>query len=132
MLPRHGAVVLAGPTRDPVEPPWEPVVQTVRQRFGLEWRANSESYQQSGRHHQDVLAGSPFRELSAATFRRRAHRDAEGIIGLQLSLSFSTPARLGPRLHDFVEAVAHALAEARPTGGWPEEITTEIVIARRP
>ncbi|MFC6081878.1 class I SAM-dependent methyltransferase [Sphaerisporangium aureirubrum] len=131
MLPPHGAVVLAGPTRDPAEPPWEPVVQSVRQRFGLEWRANSESYHQSGRRHQDLLADSRFRRLSAATFRRMARRDAEAVIGLQLSFSYSTPTRLGSRLPGFVEALAEALEEAVPPGGWPEEIATEVLIARR-
>ncbi|WP_405146255.1 class I SAM-dependent methyltransferase [Sphaerisporangium sp. NBC_01403] len=132
MLPPEGAVVLVGPGRDPVDPPWEPVAQAVRQSFGVEWRASTDSYQKSGRHHPELLADSTFRRLSFASFRRTARRDAEAVIGLQLSYSYSTPARLGDRLPEFVEALGQALAEAHPSGVWEEEIVTEVVIARRP
>jgi ubiquinone/menaquinone biosynthesis C-methylase UbiE len=132
MLPPSGAVALVGPTRDPAEPPWEPAAQAVRQSFGLEWRANNgESFQQSGRHHIDVLAESAFGRLSTASFRRTAQRDTEAVIGLQLSYSYSTPARLGDRLPAFVEALGDALAQANPSGVWEEEVATEVVIARR-
>lgn len=132
MLPPEGAVVLAGPGREPEELPWEPVVQAVRQAFDVEWRAAGESYQRSGRHHTDVLAESPFRRLSTASFRRTARRDAEAVIGLQLSYSSSTPARLGDRLPAFVEVLGQALADAEPSGVWEEEVVTEVVVARRP
>ncbi|WP_214410698.1 class I SAM-dependent methyltransferase [Sphaerisporangium fuscum] len=132
LLPPDGAVVLVGPTRDPGEPPWEPVVHAVRQAFGLEWRANSESYQQTGRHHDEVLAESVFSRMSTHTFRRTAPRDVEGVIGLQLSYSYSTPARLGERLPEFVEALARALEAANPSGVWTEDIVTAVTTARRP
>ncbi|GGK90279.1 methyltransferase [Sphaerisporangium melleum] len=133
MLPPDGAVVLVGPGRDPVEPPWEPVVQTVRRRFDIEWRLNGkEGFQQSGRHHADVVAESAFGDISTATFRRTVRRDIEQVIGLQLSFSFSTPARLGDRLPGFVEALDEALSRAEPGGSWAETVETEVLIARRP
>ncbi|MEU8266973.1 class I SAM-dependent methyltransferase [Sphaerisporangium sp. NPDC049002] len=132
LLPPAGAVVLVGPARDPVEPPWEPVAQAVRQSFGLEWRAGTDCYHRSARHHVELLAESPFHDLTSASFHRTARRDAEAVIGLQLSYSYSTPARLGDRLPAFVEALGQALAEAHPSGVWEEEIATEVVVARRP
>lgn len=132
MLPPEGAVVLVGPARDPVEPPWEPLAQAVRQSFGLEWPVGNGSFKQSGRHHIELVAESPFSSLSSASFRRTARRDAESVIGLQLSLSYSTPARLGDRLSAFVEALDNALAEADPSGVWEEEIITDVLTARRP
>ncbi|MET8161114.1 class I SAM-dependent methyltransferase [Sphaerisporangium sp. NPDC005289] len=132
MLPPDGAVVLVGPTRDPVEPPWEPVVQAVRNRFGLEWRVNDESFRQSGRHHREVVAESAFRDISTARFDRVVRRDTEQVVGLQLSFSYSTPARLGDRTLDFVEALGAALAAANPGGVWEERFTTEVLTARRP
>ncbi|WP_440105828.1 class I SAM-dependent methyltransferase [Streptosporangium sp. H16] len=131
LLPAHGAVVLAGPTTDPVEPPWEPVVQAVRQTFGLEWRANSEEYAQSGRHHQEVLRESVFHRLESRCFVRTVRQSVDEIVGLQLSFSYSSPARLGERLPAFTEAVREALAAVNPSGEWPEEVVTEIVVARR-
>ncbi|MFC4534979.1 class I SAM-dependent methyltransferase [Sphaerisporangium dianthi] len=131
MLPPDGAVVLAGPGRAPVEPPWEPVVQAVRRRFELEWRVSGESFQQSGRHHIDVLAESAFSVISAASFHRTVRRDTEQVIGLQFSFSHSTPARLRDRLPDFAEALGAALTEANPGGTWYEEVTTEVLTARR-
>ncbi|MEO3812701.1 class I SAM-dependent methyltransferase [Sphaerisporangium sp. B11E5] len=132
MLPPDGAVVLVGPPSDCAEPPWEPAVQAVRQRFGVEWRPGSEATRRSQRPHPEILAASPFRVLSRATFRAVARRDPEAVIGLQLSFSYSTPVRLGPRLPGFVEALAEVLEDNAPPDGWPEEVATEVVIARRP
>ncbi|MEU6737778.1 class I SAM-dependent methyltransferase [Streptosporangium sandarakinum] len=133
LLPAHGAVVIVGPVHDPEEPSWEPVAQAVRRDFGLEWRANSESYEQTGRHHDDVLRESPFRRLESRCFTRVIRRSAEDIVGLQLSFSYSSPARLGDRLPAFTEALREALAAANPGGAdWEEEDVTDVLIARRP
>ncbi|WP_248964449.1 class I SAM-dependent methyltransferase [Sphaerisporangium perillae] len=132
MLPPGGAVVLLGPGHDPRDPPWEPVAQAVRHGFELETRMSKESFQQSGRHHDDVLAESPFCDITTASFHRTVRRDTESVIGLQLSFSYSTPARLGDRLPRFVEALGQALAEANPGEVWEEQITTEVLVARRP
>ncbi|MEU8378237.1 methyltransferase domain-containing protein [Streptosporangium sp. NPDC048865] len=132
LLPAHGAVVLAGPTTDPADPPWEPQVQAVRRTFGLEWRANSEEYAQSGRHHDEILRGSAFNRLESRRFTRTVRQSADDIVGLQLSFSYSSPARLGERMPAFTKAVHEALDAANPSGEWREEVVTEIVVARRP
>ncbi|WP_336213337.1 class I SAM-dependent methyltransferase [Nonomuraea sp. LPB2021202275-12-8] len=132
LLPPDGVVALLGPTREPREPPWEPVVRPVREKFGLLPRFGGGSFQASGEHHQDVLAGSPFGRVEAAIFERRLEWDVDAVVGLQLSYSFSSPARLGGRLEAFSEAVRAALLAACPPGGWEERETTEALIARRP
>ncbi|NUR88956.1 MAG: hypothetical protein HOY71_33135, partial [Nonomuraea sp.] len=48
-----------------------------------------------------------------------------------LSYSFSAPARIGDRLHDFVEALEEALLAANPAGRWEERVVTEVLTARR-
>ncbi|GAA3796724.1 class I SAM-dependent methyltransferase [Sphaerisporangium flaviroseum] len=132
MLPPTGAVVLVGPTATLVEPPWEPVAQAVRQSFALEWPVGNGSFQRTGRHHPELLAESPFSRLSTASFHRTAVRDTQAVIGLQLSFSYSSPARLGDRLPAFLERLEQALVESNPTETWEEEIATEVVVARRP
>ncbi|MFF0308714.1 class I SAM-dependent methyltransferase [Streptosporangium sp. NPDC004379] len=133
LLPPHGAVVVVGPVHDPEDPSWEPVVRAVRRDFGLEWRANSESYEQTGRHHDDVLRGSPFRRMESRCFTRVIRRSTEDVVGLQLSFSYSSPALLGDRLPAFTEALREALAAANPGGAdWEDEDITNVLIARRP
>ncbi|WP_020545333.1 hypothetical protein [Nonomuraea coxensis] len=58
--------------------------------------------------------------------------DVEGLVGLQLSYSYSSPGVLGDRLHVFVEALRKALLTDNPAGRWEQELTTEVLVARRP
>ncbi|NUW42873.1 class I SAM-dependent methyltransferase [Nonomuraea rhodomycinica] len=137
LLPAHGAVALVGPTREEGEPPWEAVVRPVRAAFGLNESGLDKqralgSFQATGEHHDEVLAGSPFGRVESARFERTVSMGVDELVGLQLSFSYSAPARLGDRLAAFTEEVRRALLAARPSGVWEERRTTEVLIARRP
>ncbi|WP_158088569.1 class I SAM-dependent methyltransferase [Thermoactinospora rubra] len=132
LLPPGGAVALIGPGREGWKPAWEPITRRVREEFGLTEIHSPDSYQGSGEHHHDVLARSAFSRLEAASFEDVLERDVDDVTGLQLSLSYSSPARLGDRLDAFVQAVRRALLEANPEGRWVERIRTEVLVARRP
>ncbi|MEV0196262.1 class I SAM-dependent methyltransferase [Nonomuraea sp. NPDC050691] len=137
LLPPRGAVALLGPVRQPGEPwqpnaqPWQRVERRVCADFGLGIRAAAASFHATAESHRDLLAASPFNHLESRTFTRRLTWDVDGLVGLQLSYSYSSPAALGDRLHAFVEALRGALLADNPAGRWEQELVTEVLIARR-
>ncbi|MEU4574706.1 class I SAM-dependent methyltransferase [Nonomuraea sp. NPDC023979] len=131
LLPPGGTVMLVGPSRDHPDEPWEPVVRAVRERFGLGEMTARDSFQATGEHHDDVLKRSPFCRLEEAQFAWTLPRDVDAVVGLQLSYSYSSPARLGDRVTRFAAAVREALLEARPSGVWEQRVVTSVLVARR-
>ncbi|MFG1971982.1 class I SAM-dependent methyltransferase [Nonomuraea fuscirosea] len=132
LLPPGGVVALVGPTRAGEEQPWEPAMRRVRDAFGVNTFTASNSYQATGEHHDDVLARSTFSDLDRACYEVRIGYDLEGVIGLQLSYSYTAPARLGDRLDAFREAARRALLASCPAGRWELVTVTEVLVARRP
>ncbi|PZG14632.1 class I SAM-dependent methyltransferase [Nonomuraea aridisoli] len=133
LLPPGGVVALAGPSRhDDSEEPWEPAMRRLREEFGVNTLTASDSYQATGEHHDDVLVTSPFRDLEVTCFTERLTYGVEEIVGLQLSYSYSTPARLGDRLAAFTEAARRELLALNPSGTWRLRTVTEVLLARRP
>jgi SAM-dependent methyltransferase len=103
----------------------------VRDEFGVNTFSASNSFQATGEHHDDVLRDSPFSDLESSLYEHRRVYDLEAVLGLQLSLSYTAPARLGDRLPAFVEAARAALLAGHPSGRWEQVIVTEVLIARR-
>ncbi|MER7362131.1 class I SAM-dependent methyltransferase [Nonomuraea wenchangensis] len=134
LLPPDGVVVLLGPSRQPPEEPWEPAMRRVRARLGVGegTRTASDSYKATGLHHHDVLAASPFSDLTTACYERRVTTDLDSVLGLQFSYSYSTPPLLGERLEAFVEDARRELLADNPSGEWEHVRQTEVVVARRP
>ncbi|NBE93201.1 hypothetical protein FE391_05310 [Nonomuraea sp. KC401] len=58
--------------------------------------------------------------------------DVDGLVDLQLSYSYSSPARLGGRLPAFVKALRRALLADNPAGRWEQTLVSEVLVARRP
>jgi ubiquinone/menaquinone biosynthesis C-methylase UbiE len=137
LLPSGGAVVLIGPARLSTEPwqpcaqPWQSVERRVCADFDLEIDVAANRFHATDEHHHDVLAASSFSDLESHTFTRPLAWDVEGLIGLQLSYSYSSPAVLGDRLNAFVEALRKALLADNPIGQWEQQLMTEMLIARR-
>ncbi|MEV4009620.1 methyltransferase domain-containing protein [Nonomuraea angiospora] len=132
LLPPGGAVALVGPGREPVEEPWEPTMRRVREEFDANTFTATNSFQASGEHPHDVLVTSPFSDLESAMYEHRLTYDVDAVIGLQLSYSYSAPARLGDRLEAFKEAARKALLDLDPSGTWEYTDVIEVLIARRP
>ncbi|WP_433427771.1 class I SAM-dependent methyltransferase [Nonomuraea sp. CA-141351] len=137
LLPAGGAVALIGPSRQQGEPwqpdaqPWQPVERRVCEEFRLDIHTAATSFHATGEHHRDVLAASPFSILDSRVFTRRLTWDVDGLVGLQLSYSYSSPARLGDRLPAFMQALRQALLADNPAGRWEQELATEVLVARR-
>ncbi|GAA2203866.1 class I SAM-dependent methyltransferase [Nonomuraea monospora] len=132
LLPPRGVVALVGPTREDPQEPWEPVMRRVREAFGVNTFTASSSFQATGEHHDDVLATSPFSVLDRAHYEEHLPYDLDAVIGLQLSYSYSAPARLGDRRRAFVETARRELLAANPSGRWERTAVTEVLTARRP
>jgi ubiquinone/menaquinone biosynthesis C-methylase UbiE len=132
LLPPDGAVAIVGPSRSPGEEPWEPVVRRVRAEFAISGFTAPQSFQSTGEHPHDVLADSPFSHLESNLFERRLTWDLDAVIGVQLSYSYTSPASLGDRAEAFTDAIREALLTDNPSGVWEQQITTEVLIARRP
>jgi ubiquinone/menaquinone biosynthesis C-methylase UbiE len=133
LLPPGGVVAIIGPPpRDMEEGPWEPVMRRVRDEFGVNTFTAANSYQASGEHHNDVLATSPFGDLDATLYENARTYDLDAVIGLQLSYSYTAPARLGDRVAAFTDAARTALLAQNPSGRWEQRTVTEVLIARRP
>ncbi|MEV4174159.1 class I SAM-dependent methyltransferase [Nonomuraea sp. NPDC049709] len=132
LLPPDGVVALLGPTREDREQPWEPAMRRVRDEFGVNTFTASNSYQATGEHHEEVLATSPFGDLDAARYVEHLTYDLDAVIGLQLSYSYTAPARLGDRVPAFVEAARRELLAQNPAGTWELVAVTEVLTARRP
>ncbi|MEV4106421.1 class I SAM-dependent methyltransferase [Nonomuraea sp. NPDC049695] len=132
LLPPGGVVAVVGPTRDPQEEPWEPAMRRVRDEFDVNTFTATNSYQATGEHPHDVLAVSPFSDMDSTMYEDRLVYDLNAVIGLQLSYSYTAPARLGARVESFKEAARKALLRLNPTGRWEHVAVTEVLIARRP
>ncbi|MFI6739437.1 class I SAM-dependent methyltransferase [Nonomuraea sp. NPDC050451] len=138
LLPPGGAVALVGPARqrgEPWEPdaqPWQVVERRVCGEFGLDIHSAANSFHATGEHHHDLLAASPFSSVECRVFGRRLVWDVDGLIGLQLSYSYSSPARLGEQLPAFVGTLRQALLADNPAGRWEQNLVTEVLVARRP
>ncbi|MEQ4719695.1 hypothetical protein [Nonomuraea sp. B19D2] len=65
-------------------------------------------------------------------YEHRVAYDLDAVIGLQLSFSYTAPARLGDRMEPFKEAARKALLAANPAGRWEQAVVTEVLLARRP
>ncbi|WP_170222931.1 class I SAM-dependent methyltransferase [Nonomuraea turkmeniaca] len=131
LLPPDGVVALIGPGRHGAEEPGESAMQRVREEFAMGPMTATNSFQATGEHHQDVLATSPFSDLDSTLYERRLTYDLDAVIGLQLSYSYTAPARLGDRLEAFVQAARSALLASNPSGRWEHVTVTEVLIARR-
>ncbi|GAA4071793.1 class I SAM-dependent methyltransferase [Nonomuraea soli] len=131
LLPPGGVIALVGPTREAHHQEWHPVAQRVCEEFGLTRHQARGSYQDTGLHHDDVLETSPFARLERVTSERTVVWDVDSVIGYQLSLSISTPARLGERREEFLTALRRAVEQAHPEGTWSVPYTTEVLVARR-
>lgn len=132
LLPPGGVVALVGPAVDQPELPWEPAMCRVRDAFGINTFTARNSYQATGVPHEAVLAASPFNVLGRARFEQRLTYDVAAVVGLQLSYSYTAPARLGDRAGAFTEAARQALLADRPSGTWEVTTVTEVLTARRP
>lgn len=136
MIENQGAVAVITPIVglwSDQGPPWSIAAKEVVQQFlGSERRVGSQVYQHHEKRHEDLIRESPFAVLERQVFANRRTISCEEIIGLQLSTSYASPQLLGDKLDSFVAALRQKLMEISPTGQFEDELSVELLLARRP
>lgn len=83
-------------------------------------------------HHEAVLLDSPFAALERLSVIERRRTAVDRLLDRALSMSSSSPERLGPRAADLVGELRTLLAAVAIDGLVTEVIESEALIARRP
>jgi SAM-dependent methyltransferase len=135
ILPGGGVAVLSA-GRDGAASrsgPWLELADTVVKEFlGAVRRAGATTYSHPDEDHATVLRRSAFSAVESLSFKRTSTISVDEIIGLQLSMSFSSPVQLGSRLGAFIAALRERLLAIEPSGQLAWDIVTEVLVAKRP
>lgn len=133
IAPSGGLAVLAGSRpQGSFRPVWQEAADEVRQRWlGPDPTPRGRPDQQRPTDQQ-VMADSAFSAVTRRTWDRRITRTIEGVIGLQYSYAFSSPALLGGDQPAFETDLRRALIRCCPSGVFEDLHRTEILIATRP
>lgn len=112
--PLTPGLAIAGASQpDEEESPWWDACQEVVRAFlGPRRRAGTRGYfEHSGELWADVLAASPFGRPEVHEFEVEREWEAEDVVGLFHSMSYSSPELLGGRIEAFGDALRARLAE---------------------
>ncbi len=117
---------------DGTPPAWVAVAKsTVEELLGPERRAGGGTFRHPEDRHEVVLARSPFGKLSHHQFAVPDPMTIEEIVGLQLSMSYSSPAQLGDRLDRFRDLLTERLLELEPGGVFEGWTVADVILATR-
>lgn len=112
---------------------WEETTrQVVAEFLGPLRRAGSSTYEHPKDRHEVVLARSPFSLVDVRHFTMQRSLTIDEVVGLQLSMSFSSPRLLGERLKAFQDTLRKRLGDLNPSGVFDGELSFEVILARRP
>lgn len=98
----------------------DPVAQTRRDRKG------------GHRRYEPYLFASAFSQIDGLSVTIRQQIGVEDIVGRALSMSLSSPERLGDRQQAFMEELTAKLSALSPDGRFVEVAELVAVVARRP
>lgn len=131
LIEPHGAVVLLRSTSPDVpENAWRALPQDVGDRFAPDPGHPRERTR--GHHdHKPVLLASPFGRVETVRHRLAHKVSIAEVIGLTMSKSSSSPARLGPSRDAFEQQLANALGGYAQGGLLDEVLEFEALVARR-
>lgn len=82
-------------------------------------------------HHEAILLDSPFAALERLSVIERRRTPVDSLLDRALSMSSTSPERLGPRAEDFVRELRALLAAVAVDGLVTEVVESEALIARR-
>ena len=121
----HG--VWSGPGRE-----WSAIAQAVITQFlGPQRRAANEVYSHPTDRHEVVLARSAFGNVESHTFKDKKTLTLDDIVGLQLSMSYASPALLGDDLEAFRSTLRDRLQAEIPSGVVDGTVSYEVLIGTR-
>lgn len=115
------------------EPPWVDAIARVRERWlGPQRRAGSGTYSHPLERHEEVLVRSAFSVVESAVFHERFDRDLDSVVGLQFSLSYSSPAQLGENKEVFEHELRRVLVAENSSGVFSEDLRFDVLVGTRP
>jgi hypothetical protein len=129
-----GAVVLFGEHRPETrENGWRATIEAVGKSYGTDEASFRKQWRGAERRsHESYLFDSSFCDLEGASVFVRNALSTDDIIGRVLSLSLSSPERLGEHRAAFEADLRAALSEFAPDGKFTEIAEIFATVARRP
>ena len=111
---------------------WTAIAQEVINQFlGPDRRAGGGKYEHPPDRHEVVLARSAFAKVESHVFRETKTLTLDDIIGLQLSMSYASPALLGDHLNAFRSELRDRLRAEVPGGIVDGTVSFEVLIGTR-
>ena len=111
---------------------WARVCREVIVEFlGPERRAGAGTYTDPPERHESVLARSAFTTVETHKLATRHLLSVEDVVGLQLSLSYASPALLGDHVDAFCETLTARLHDHATSGVFDWTLKTEVILAGR-
>jgi len=111
---------------------WLGDFEAVINRYAEDDRVRARHRSDDWINHEAVLLDSPFPRLERIGVIERRRTSVENLIDRALSMSSTSPERLGPRADDFVREVRAALAAATADGLVIEVVESAALLAWRP
>jgi ubiquinone/menaquinone biosynthesis C-methylase UbiE len=133
IAPGGGVAVISGfRPAGYLRPVWQEAADEVRMRWLGPDPAPRHQRGEQRASDEAVLTASAFSAVTRRTWDQRIVRDIEGVVGLQYSYAFSSPALLGGDQPAFETDLRRALAACCPSGVFEDLHRTEALIATRP
>lgn len=112
---------------------WREAVREIGARYGADygsWRERRRAPE--FRSHESLLLDSPFSDVEETSVFVRNSLTTDDIIGRTLSLSATSPEKLGARRETFETDLRRELTRLAPAGVFTEVVQIGATIARRP
>lgn len=132
--PKGAVVIATGGVAGAEKGPWDHLIAEIRRKYlGPQRRAGKGMHKADPEPVEDILRASSFSTFDEATWEWEYERDLNSLVGLQFSLSWSTPAQFQDDDHRkaFEREVRQALSEEFPSSTFTQKITSRALIAHR-
>ena len=96
-----------------------------------ERRAGAGTYVDPLERHETFLGRSAFNMVETHKLAMRRRLSIEDVVGLQLSMSYASPALFGDRLDAFCETLTDCLQAIALAGVFDWVLKTEVILATR-
>jgi len=133
VVPDGAVAIFADHHPKTAENRWREVVREICERYGgnySQWRRRRRDPE--FRSHESLLLDSAFSRVEEVSVFARNRLSADDIVGRALSLSATSPEKLGARLDDFKEDLRAELLKLSPGGAFTEIAQIGASIAKRP
>ena len=128
-----GGIALFHDAHPPVdENAWFKTLCAVQDKFGRRAAPHIAERRGGHRRYEPFLFASAFTQLDGLSVTIRQPLTAEEIVGRALSMSVTSPEKLGARAEEFTATLDQALRELSPDGTFIEVAEMVALLARRP